>query len=107
MDKIKYCPLCGKKVDAVYESPVWEPFAHYNLMLGLDIYGPASATKHTVCLGDDFLHFTLERSVHRLVRLGINHPIPPEESDDEQPPANSPDDYEKKYDVDDDDGLPF
>ena len=68
---MKYCPICGYKVDISFDSPCTEPFAHYYPMSGLLIYGPFSSGKQIICHESGFLHFVINGTEHRLVQLGV------------------------------------
>lgn len=110
--EMKYCPICGKEVEAYYEVTFKEPFIHNNPFEGLLIYGAYSSPKETVCHDGNFLHFAFynaqgELTDHRLVQLGVEHPTTqvPElcpldmEQEDE--------DEETEYGYIDDEELPF
>jgi len=75
---MKYCPICGKKIDSFHQLPFKEPFVHTDIMEGLSIYGAYSAGKGTLCYANDFLHFAffdIEGRLinHTLVQLGVKN----------------------------------
>lgn len=66
------CPVCGQKIDCFCESSVKQPFAHYNPMVGMMIYGPYSSEKDVKCQSDEYIHFQFTDGENRLVRLGCD-----------------------------------
>ena len=66
------CPVCGAKTDVNFESSVEQPFAHYNPMVGMLIYGPYSLQKEVKCQTDEFIHFEFADGENRLVKLGCD-----------------------------------
>ena len=66
-----HCPICKGKVDSYRRSLFVEPFTHINPMVGLEIYGPYSAEKETICNENGFLHFVFADGESRLVELGV------------------------------------
>ena len=68
-DKPLLCPICKEKIDVNIESSVDQPFAHYNPMIGLMIYGPYSSDKEIKCQDDEFIHFKFADGESRLVKL--------------------------------------
>lgn len=64
------CPVCGAKIDCYCESSVEQPFAHYNPMVGMMIYGPYSSDKDVKCQNEKHIHFQFSDGENRLVKLG-------------------------------------
>ena len=68
-NEIKFCPFCGTAIDSFHESDSPTPFAAFDPMVGLSIYGPFSCQKEMKCKNKDYLHFKLQDE-NRLVKLG-------------------------------------
>lgn len=77
----KFCPICGQR-SAYYESPLPEPFTHYEALEGLLIWGAFSAPKEIVCKDDgNYIHFKIlvdgVNDSNRLVKLNVQpEPLP-------------------------------
>lgn len=76
---MKFCPVCGKEVEAYHEVTFKEPYIHNNPMDGIFIYGAFSSPKETLCHERNFLHFAFYDADnvlvdHRLVQLAVEIP---------------------------------
>lgn len=103
--ELKFCPVCGHKIDTYYESEHKEPYVHHNPFIGMMIYSAYSSDKKTICQTADFLHFAFSEGEHRLVKLGceVNSMSDENESATLEPePFNVPDSF-----GDPNDDLPF
>lgn len=110
---MKYCPICGQKVETYHEVTFDKPYIHNNPYDGIMIYGAYSAPKETLCYEKNFLHFAFYDSKgdlceHRLVQLNVSNPKTKSPSEEiSEYPDEDDDEITTIGSVDDDDELPF
>lgn len=67
---MKYCPLCGQKVDEAFSTAATEAFTHTDPLIGTLLWGAYSSPKQLLCQDAAFVHFKTGGDRHRLVMLG-------------------------------------